>query len=138
MAHTDCLTVEAKGTTSSTKTILFVDDEGILVEMNLLRFSRMGYNVVGCKSPANALDTFKSAPDKFDLVITDYTMPHMTGIDLTREILAIRPDVPILLLSGSDELIASGKVREAGVKVYASKVADRQELEELIEQALQG
>ncbi len=138
MPDTNCRTVDAEDPSASTKTILFIDDEDMLVEMNLSRFSKMGYRVVGCKSPTEALNTFKAAPDQFDLVVTDYTMPHMSGFDLAREILAVRPGAPILLLSGGDEVIAPEKVTEAGIKVYASKVASRGELEELIQQALQG
>ena len=119
-------------------TLLFVDDEDILVELNLSRFSKMGYKAVGTTSPLEALHIFKAEPQEFDLVITDFTMPEMMGLDLAKEILVIKPDVPVILFSGLDETVALEKVRETGIRAYASKVAGRQEVQELIQQVIEG
>jgi CheY-like chemotaxis protein len=118
--------------------ILFVDDEEELVEMNVARLSRMGYKMIGSTSGPDALAIFKAAPMDFDLVITDYSMPYITGLDLAKEILAIRPDILIILLSGFDKAIALKKVRQAGIKAYASKVTPREELQQLICQVMEG
>ena len=98
----------------------------------------MGYKAVGTTSPLEALHIFKAEPQEFDLVITDFTMPEMMGLDLAKEILVIKPDVPVILFSGLDETVALEKVRETGIRAYASKVAGRQEVQELIQQVVEG
>jgi CheY-like chemotaxis protein len=63
----------------------------------------------------NALEIFRSSPDEFDLVITDYTMPELTGLDLAREVRRIRPDMPVLLCTGFSEKITPDSLKELGV-----------------------
>ena len=78
-----------------------MDDEPALVDIGATMLSSLGYKLTGVTSSMEALDLFRAAPDRFDLVITDMTLPKMTGIDLSREILQIRPDMPIILCSGT-------------------------------------
>ena len=74
--------------------MLLVDDEDILVELNKQRLSRLGYEVVATTSSMEALDFFRKEPDKFDLVITDHTMPNLTGMDLAAELLKVKAHYP--------------------------------------------
>ena len=86
--------------------ILFVDDEKALAEAGRQMLERLGYQVVGITSPIEALETFKAQPDFFDLVITDQTMPQMTGLDLARSLTLIRPGIPIILCTGFSHMLA--------------------------------
>ena len=80
--------------------ILFVDDEEALVEMGEDILAELGYDVTSRMNSREALALFKARPIPFDLVITDQTMPEMTGLELAKEILAIRPDMPIIMCTG--------------------------------------
>jgi CheY-like chemotaxis protein len=80
--------------------ILYVDDEEPLVLLMTRLLERFGYEVSGCVEPQEALRIFRSSPLKFDAVISDLAMPNMSGTELAREILQIRPDTPIIITSG--------------------------------------
>ncbi len=80
--------------------VLFVDDEESLVFLMTKMLQRLGYEVTGCTSPEEALELFRSAPRNFDVVVSDLSMPQMSGVDLARELLQIRPGMPILIASG--------------------------------------
>lgn len=80
--------------------VLFVDDEPSLVELGKRMLSSLGYTLTVAYSGTEALDLFKAHPDRFDLVITDLTMPKMTGLELARELIAVRSDIPIILCTG--------------------------------------
>ena len=95
--------------------ILFVDDEPPLVDIGKKTLSRLGYQVQGFTSAQEALEAFKDAPEDFNLLITDYTMPKMTGVQLTNEILAIKPDLPIIMCTGFSERLNSIMAQELGV-----------------------
>ena len=86
--------------------ILFVDDENILVEMGQAMLEQLGYEVTIRTSSLEALTTFQNQSDQFDVVITDQTMPGMTGMDLARQMLRIRPDIPIILCTGYSTVIS--------------------------------
>jgi PAS domain S-box-containing protein len=116
--------------------ILFVDDEEMLVEMNCQRLERLGYTVVASTNGREALDIFKTDPQKFDLVITDYTMPQMTGVELARALVEVRPDIPIILCSGLNERIATEQTAAPGIRAFIAKPSGRQKLAELIRKVL--
>ena len=80
--------------------ILFVDDEKMLVDIGQQALQRLGYDVVSRTSPIEALELFKAKPDFFDLVITDKTMPGMTGDALAKELMNIRPNLPVIICTG--------------------------------------
>ena len=101
--------------------ILFVDDELALLQMSQKMLEKLGYEVVSCSNGLDALEVFRLEPDTFHLVITDQTMPIMTGTELVQELLKIRPDIPIILCTGFSELIDSEKARELGAKEYIMK-----------------
>ncbi len=116
--------------------ILYVDDEEAIVKMGSQRLKRLGYKVESSTSPIEALDLFRSKPDQFDLVITDLTMPKMTGDKLVKAILDIRPGLPIILCTGFSEKIDSEKVRKIGATVYLEKPYDKRDLSRAVRRGL--
>jgi PAS domain S-box-containing protein len=116
--------------------ILFVDDEEALVTLSERMLRSLGYNVTVETNGIEALDLFRAQPDAFDLIITDYTMPHMTGIELAREILRIRPAIPIILCTGFSAGVNAEKAREAGIREFAMKPLIMSTISEAIRKAL--
>ena len=116
--------------------ILFVDDEEPLVELGENLLASLGYDVVGKKNSLEALDLFSSCPEKFDLVVTDLTMPDMTGIDLAQKILRIKPGMPIILCTGFSETITPESIDSVGVKDLIMKPFQRRQIAESIRKTL--
>jgi PAS domain S-box-containing protein len=83
-----------------TERLLFIDDEPMLVELGTRMLTNLGYRVVGMQDPIEALEMVKKDPEQFDLVITDLTMPKITGDHLAEKLVLLRPDLPVLLCSG--------------------------------------
>ncbi|OPX93957.1 MAG: Blue-light-activated protein [Syntrophorhabdus sp. PtaB.Bin006] len=108
--------------------ILFIDDEEMLVEMGQGLLEKVGYEVVTTTSSIEALSLIRDDPSQFDLVITDQTMPDITGISLAREILVVRPDIPIILCTGHSESVSSEKVKEMGIREFLMKPLTKREL----------
>ncbi len=121
--------------------ILFVDDEEDYVAGMKVGLERLGYSVTAETDCRKTLDIFRQSPDSFDLLITDQTMPHMTGVMLAQDILNIRPDLPIILCSGSspetDTAVSPAKAKAAGISEVLMKPVQRSELHEVIQQLLQ-
>lgn len=88
-----------------TANVLFVDDEPAAVQMVTIMMTKLGYNIRAEKSPVEALNLFREQANQFDLVITDLTMPDMTGIQLTSEIHKISPSIPVILMTGYGKII---------------------------------
>ncbi|MBF0204537.1 MAG: response regulator, partial [Desulfamplus sp.] len=101
--------------------VLFVDDEELLIEMTQQMLELLGYNITSYSSSIKALESFRANPDKFDIVITDMAMPHMSGDKLATELLKIRPDIPILLCTGFSELMSEKKALSMGIKGFLMK-----------------
>jgi len=101
--------------------ILFVDDEKALVEIGKQMLERIGYEVETRTSSVEALELFQANPARFDLIITDMTMPNMTGEKLALEIIKVRPEVPVVLCSGYSNLLAENIAREIGIKAFVMK-----------------
>jgi len=121
---TDVVTHEVQADESlrgGTERILFVDDEKVLVELGQELLEALGYNVTAASNSLEALVSFRAQPDAFDLVITDMTMPGLTGRELARELSAIRPDIPIIMCSGFNEFINANEAREAGISEFLMK-----------------
>ncbi len=116
--------------------ILFVDDEAILTEMAKTMLEQLGYLVTARTSSLEALATFQNHPDLYDLVITDQTMPGMTGMDLARRLLILRPELPIILCTGYSGLISRDQARAAGIRDLALKPLTKKELASLIKKVL--
>jgi PAS domain S-box-containing protein len=119
-----------------TERILFVDDEQDIVAITGRMLSSLGYRVTGLSSSTEALDRFRAAPDGFDLVITDMTLPKMTGIDLSREILTLRGDMPIILCSGIQDPQTEEQVQRLGIRAYCMKPLRRAEIARVIRETL--
>ncbi|HYA15677.1 MAG TPA: PAS domain S-box protein, partial [Syntrophales bacterium] len=101
--------------------ILFIDDEEILANLGKEMLESIGYDVTTRTSSLAALETFRADPYVFDLVITDTTMPGMTGLELATEMMAIRSDIPIILCTGFSELTNEKKIKEAGIRELVMK-----------------
>jgi CheY-like chemotaxis protein len=116
--------------------ILFVDDEKPLADLGKLMLERLGYKVTTRTSSLEALEVFKAKTDKFDLVITDMTMPNMTGVDLAKEIMKIRPDIPIILCTGYSEAIDEETAKEMGIREFIMKPILMKDLAAIIRKVL--
>ena len=89
-------------------------------------------------SSIEALEVFQAQPNKFDLVITDQTMPNMTGEELSKELMRIRPDIPIILCTGYSELITEDKAKSMGIREFVMKPLVARELAETVRNVLDG
>ncbi len=119
-----------------TGTILFVDDEKMIARMSEKILKRFGFTVKICLSPVAALDLFQSEPDRFDMVITDMTMPHMDGIQLFQEIKKIRSDIPVLISTGHSAMIDEDKASRLGFDGYILKPVSKSKLANAIKTIL--
>jgi PAS domain S-box-containing protein len=113
--------VEELITTGDGETILLVDDEEALVQMGEELIAKLGYEPVGFTSSTAALQEFRAAPDRFRAVLSDESMPDMTGSELAEAIRTIRPDVPIVLMSGFVSQALAARARELGVADVLAK-----------------
>jgi CheY-like chemotaxis protein len=116
--------------------ILLVDDEEVNVVMMTRMLSLLGYQVTETHAPLETLRKFQEHPNAFDCVITDMTMPGLTGTELAREILSIRPDLPIILTTGFSHLINKEKAKETGIKAFIMKPFVLNEIADAIRFAL--
>jgi PAS domain S-box-containing protein len=114
--------------------ILFVDDEEALAQMAQALLTRIGYEVVIKTSSIAALETFRITPQRFDLIITDQTMPAMTGEVLAREIRRLRPDIPIILCTGFSYTMDADKATTLGINAFLMKPLVAQDLSLAIRQ----
>jgi len=101
--------------------VLFVDDEELQVDLGKQMLERLGYKVKSRTSSLEALKLFQKKPYDFDLIITDMTMPQMTGEKLAKEFMQIRPDIPIILCTGYSELISEEKAEKMGIRAFVMK-----------------
>lgn len=116
--------------------ILFVDDEPAAIAAIQPMLASLGYRVTSRNSSTEALELFRRQPHMFDLVITDQTMPHMTGKDLVRHMMAIRPDIPIVLCTGFSAQIDEEKAMEMGIKAFVLKPIVMKEMAHTIRNVL--
>jgi CheY-like chemotaxis protein len=131
-------TYQAGVQTGGSERILFVDDELPIVRMGSQTLSRLGYQVSECTGSLEALNMFRSGTDHFDLVITDMTMPNMSGDELAKALLAIRPDIPIILLTGYSKRVDERTMAAIGIKAFAFKPIIRKELAAMVRDVLDG
>jgi PAS domain S-box-containing protein len=116
--------------------ILLVDDETILLDMGRQMLEQLGYRVNTEASSLRALRMFQEDPNRFDLIITDMTMPNMTGEKLAREILQIRRDIPVVLCTGYSEGMSAEKAASLGIRTYLMKPLNMRDLSRTIRRAL--
>ena len=118
--------------------ILLVDDEEILIEMGRSMLKRLGYEVTARTNSLEALATFQNDPHRFDAVITDQTMPGITGLDLARRMLGIRPGLPIILCTGYSNLVDETTAKAMGIRGFAMKPLTRKEIVGLLREVMEG
>ncbi|MCB1048578.1 MAG: response regulator [Calditrichaeota bacterium] len=116
--------------------ILVVDDEPMVAELVRKTLEKMGYRVRTFTDSTRALAHFKDNPMAFDLVLTDQTMPNLTGYELARALLALRPELPIVLCTGFSSSIPEAKALELGIRAYLLKPTSRVELAHVVRRAL--
>lgn len=90
-------------------------------DFSKIMLESLGYRVTGLTDSRQTFEAFKSNPDDFDLIITDMTMPHMTGEELTGKILAIRPNMPVIICTGYSEFLSPDQARKIGIREYIEK-----------------
>jgi PAS domain S-box-containing protein len=118
--------------------ILLVDDEKLVVDMLKQMLEKIGYQVTGKATSIDALATFKKNPDSFDFVITDMTMPYMTGEQLARKIMEIRPGIPVIVCTGFSEKMSAEKAAAMGINGFLIKPVVMSDLSGMIRKVLDG
>ncbi|MGB3209691.1 MAG: ATP-binding protein [Desulforhopalus sp.] len=121
---------------SGSERILFVDDEVMLAEMGKDIIQGFGYDVTAKSDSLQALELFKKNPGYYDLVITDQTMPNMTGAEFAKQLLLMKPDLPIILCTGYSSKVDKVKAKQIGVREFASKPLKRKDIATLIRAVL--
>jgi len=123
---------------TGTESVLLVDDEHLLTDMGGQMLKRLGYRVTVTNSSVEALEIFRQHPGDFDLVITDMTMPHLTGDILARKLIAVRSDIPIIICTGFNESLTPAKAEAIGIMAFLMKPLKIQELATTIRRVLVG
>jgi signal transduction histidine kinase/ActR/RegA family two-component response regulator/sensor domain CHASE-containing protein len=127
-----------KPSITGNESILIVDDEPALTAIAQRKLTQLGYRVTTRTSSIEAKALFKVRPDDFNLVITDMNMPHMTGLQLARQMLVIRPGMPIILCTGFSQQISEENAKTMGIKEFMLKPISWQELAEIVRKVLDG
>jgi CheY-like chemotaxis protein len=123
---------------TGTERILFVDDEELLVEMARGMLESLGYHVTVAANGREAWNLFLKNPTRFDLVITDQTMPDLTGMNLAQKMLKVRKDTPIILCTGYSEMVSAEKAEKVGIRAFVMKPVMKKELAETVRRVLDG
>ena len=121
---------------TGTERILLVDDEALIAKMSSQVLERLGYAVTTRTSSVEAYELFKSKPNDFDLVITDMTMPNMTGDKLATELMRIRSNIPIILCTGYSKKISEEIASKLGIRAFAYKPIVKADLAKTIRKVL--
>ncbi len=116
--------------------ILFVDDEATLADMAKEMLQRLGYEVVTMTSSVDALEMIKADPDGFDLLITDQTMPVLSGLELAQKVLAVREKIPVILYTGYSATINGAEARRVGIKEFMMKPLSMTNLSHVVRKVL--
>lgn len=119
-----------------TENILFVDDEAPIVKMGRRNLEGLGYSVTTRTSSVEALELFRSKPNDFDLIITDMTMPDLSGDRLAVEVIRIRPDMPVILITGYSRKISDESAADLGIKAFAYKPIVKADLAKTVRKVL--
>jgi CheY-like chemotaxis protein len=101
--------------------LLVIDDEKALVDLTKKMLESLGYEVIAANSSPEALNIFQTQPDSFDLIISDQTMPHLTGLQLAQEVRRLRPDIPVILCTGYSDKLSPETVQEAAINELLMK-----------------
>jgi PAS domain S-box-containing protein len=117
--------------------VLFVDDEPALGEVAHKMMTRLGYRPVIFHNPETAWEAFQQEPSAFDVLVSDLTMPVLTGVDLARRVLGIRPALPVIIASGHNDMLTAAGMHELGIRELLSKPIDHAALAHSLARALQ-
>ena len=137
-AEDDKSSPEVTALPTGTERILFVDDEPFQTDLALELLGRLGYRVETENDSRQALERFRQAPLDFDLVMTDMTMPNLTGEALGLAVLTIRPDIPVILCTGYSERITQRRAESLGFRGFAMKPMVVRQIAEIVRKALGG
>ena len=121
---------------TGTERILLVDDEDSIAQLEKQTLERLGYRVTSHTNSLDALNAFWADPDAFDMVITDMTMPNMTGDQLTKALISIRPDLPVIICTGFNERINEKKAESIGIKGFLMKPVLRSQMARTVRKVL--
>ncbi|MBN1615492.1 MAG: PAS domain S-box protein [Deltaproteobacteria bacterium] len=121
---------------SGSERVLLVDDEAAIARLETQMLERLGYQVTFRVSSIEALEAFKASPESYDLVITDMSMPNMTGDRLARELIAVRPDIPVIICTGFSDRMNPDQARAMGIKGFLMKPVVKTELAALVRKVL--
>ena len=121
---------------TGTEHILLVDDEESIAYTCNELLSFQGYKVTSFSSSVEALHAFRANPDEFDLVLTDQTMPEMSGVELSQELLRLRPDIPIILCSGYSTSVSENNAKQMGIREFCLKPLNMKQLAIVVRQVL--
>jgi PAS domain S-box-containing protein len=116
--------------------VLVVDDEPSLVEIGRRRLNALGYRATAAWGAEEALSLFRTTPETFDLVLTDYSMPHVNGLELARELSRLRPSTPIVMITGFVDEFGARELAEAGVRAILKKPLTAREMALVLRQVL--
>ncbi len=116
--------------------VLLIDDEKMLLDFGEKTLTSLGYKVKTMNSSIEALEVFQKSPDAFDIIITDHTMPHMTGYNLAKHILEIKPDAKIILCTGYSDNITPEKIERAGIMALLYKPIRKMEIAKTVREVL--
>jgi len=122
---------------TGSESILVVDDEERLAIAIQRMLEHLGYKALAMTGSAATLSLFRQQPDRFDLLVTDYTMPGMTGIELAKEIIGVRPGFPIILCTGFSEKISEDAVKSVGIRTLLIKPVTLRSLAETVRGVLE-
>lgn len=126
----------ASGIPQGTEQILLIDDEAALAALEKQRLQRLGYSVTARTSPLEALELFTASPGRFDLVITDMSMPEMSGYSLIQAMSGVRPDIPFILCTGHADTLARDPAETPGAAGFLAKPHDTKSLAQLVRAVL--
>ena len=121
---------------TGTEKILAVDDEERALSIIKVVLERLGYKVSAMTSSLKALELFKEDPQRYDLLLTDLILPQMSGDKLVLEIIEIRPDMPVIIISGFTDMIDNDKFKQISSKAFMPKPFQPQELAKTVRQVL--
>jgi CheY-like chemotaxis protein len=121
---------------TGTERILFVDDEEPIREINAKLLESLGYRVEVRSNGVEALEFFRTNPERFDLIITDMTMPGMTGEQLASQLMSIRPDIPVILCTGFSARMDEKKANAMGIRSFVLKPIIKSDIARIVRMVL--
>lgn len=130
--------IQPKDLGTRPRRILLIDDDAAVLDVTKRILESLGHHVTAASSSPGALNLFRNDPDLFDLVITDMSMPCMTGDDLARRMMEIRLGMPVILYSGMPDDITRERARKIGIRELAMKPLTMRDLDRIIRRALDG